>query len=305
MKCNVISVTDRVLAEHSDDGVRPYLDAFNIDCSVRNLTQKTIDVYFEWLGYLLHSTREQSIAFTDTSKRVIQDYIVSLKGQVSDETINGRIRAYRRFFNFLVAEGLWQKENPMASIRLLKTASRVKPVVDPETTVQRIVRSLKRSTFEGSHNLAMVLLFWDGMLRNKEIRNLRLTDIDIQSRLMKVPGQRGKSPMLFTLESGEPFAFAGLWDCWRDPEGKQIHTYTINTTEANDLGRPIHNRMPVILKPRVEDQWIDPDNKDVEHLSRWLVPYESKLMKVHEVSRRVNSPSNNSPDCIRPIETDS
>jgi putative SOS response-associated peptidase YedK len=121
----------------------------------------------------------------------------------------------------------------------------------------------------------------------------------------KVPGQRGKTPMLFTLESGEPFAFAGLWDCWCGPEGRQIHTYTIITTEANDLSRPIHNRMPVILKQGDEDQWVDPENKDVEHLSGLLVPYKSKLMKAHEVSRLVNSPSNNSPDCIRPIDTDS
>ncbi len=152
-------------------------------------------MYFERLDHLLSSTREQSIAFTDISKRVILDYILSLKGRVSDETINGRIRAYRRFFNFLVAEGLWQKENPMAGIRLLKTASKVKSVVDPET-VQKIVRSLSRSTFESSRDLVMVLLFWDGVLRDKEIRNLKLADIEFRNRLIRVFGKGRKERLV-------------------------------------------------------------------------------------------------------------
>jgi putative SOS response-associated peptidase YedK len=59
------------------------------------------------------------------------------------------------------------------------------------------------------------------------------------------------------LKSKEPFAFAYLWDMWRKPDGKKVESFTIITTEPNELVRPIHNRMPVILRPEDEEQWLD------------------------------------------------
>ena len=73
---------------------------------------------------------------------------------------------------------------------------------------------------------------------------------------------RTKTPMRITMESGEPFAFAGLWALWKDPEGNTIPSCSIITAEANDLLRPIHNRMPVILPREMEQFWLDRDVQD-------------------------------------------
>ena len=64
-------------------------------------------------------------------------------------------------------------------------------------------------------------------------------------------------PMWVYLKSREPFGLAGLRDAWRKPDGKWVESFTIITTEPNKLVRPIHNRMPVILRPEDEEQWLD------------------------------------------------
>lgn len=111
---------------------------------------------------------------------------------------------------------------------------------------------------------------------------------------------RSKSPMRFVLGSGEPFAFAGLWDGWRRPDTGMLYTFTIVTTPANDLIAKIHDRMPAILSPRDEDRWLDPRTTDPGELSSLLKPYPAALMKGYWVSRAVNSPWNDSAECIRP-----
>jgi len=75
-----------------------------------------------------------------------------------------------------------------------------------------------------------------------------------------------KTPYRFVLKSREPFAFAGLWDIWKKPGGDMLLSFTIITTEANDLIHTIHNRMPVILSEKDEDIWLDQDMKDVNRL---------------------------------------
>jgi putative SOS response-associated peptidase YedK len=66
-----------------------------------------------------------------------------------------------------------------------------------------------------------------------------------------------KVPMWVHLKTKESFAFAGLWDVWRKPDGKRVESFTIITTQPNELVRPVHNRMPVILRQEDEDQWLD------------------------------------------------
>ena len=161
----------RVEKNFGETDARPFLDSFKFDCRVRNLTPKSIDCYYERLGYLLQYLRDNNIAFEQTTKRVMQDYIMSLRGTVSDETVNGRLRVYRRFFHYLVDEGLWEHENPMAGVKLLKAAKKIKPVVAPED-LQKIVASFDKSRFEGNRNLVMTLLLWDGMLRINEALGL-------------------------------------------------------------------------------------------------------------------------------------
>jgi len=113
----------------------------------------------------------------------------------------------------------------------------------------------------------------------------------------KMPNSRAKTPYRVCLKSEEPFAFAGLWDSWVSSEGKELQTYTIITTEPNDLVRPIHNRMPVILLPENEDKWLDTGLKDTSSLATMLKPYPSELMETYEISSLVNSPKNDIPEC--------
>ena len=65
-------------------------------------------------------------------------------------------------------------------------------------------------------------------------------------------------PILVHLKNREPFGLAGLWDVWRNPDGKRVESFTIITTEPNELVRPIHSRIPVILNPEDEEPWLDP-----------------------------------------------
>ena len=110
-----------------------------------------------------------------------------------------------------------------------------------------------------------------------------------------------KQPFYFRLENGEPFAFAGLWEHWEKGEGEPIESCTILTTEANELMRPIHERMPVILDSKNYEQWLDPETKKIELLQSFLQPYPSEEMTAYPVSTKVNSAKNDRPECIHPI----
>ena len=109
---------------------------------------------------------------------------------------------------------------------------------------------------------------------------------------------RTKTPMHIALKSGTPFAFAGLWDVWHAPTGERIQSCTIITTEPNDLMAPIHNRMPVILPADAYDAWLAPEERT--DLRELLVPYTAREMIAHPVSTLVNSPRNDTPDCLKP-----
>ena len=108
--------------------------------------------------------------------------------------------------------------------------------------------------------------------------------------------QGGKQPYYIHMKDGSPFAFAGLWETWRN--GQEIRSCTIITTEANELVGGIHNRMPVILPPEDYELWLDPDFEEKKALTSFLRPYPSDVIEAYPVSRRANSPSNNAPDCI-------
>ena len=107
-----------------------------------------------------------------------------------------------------------------------------------------------------------------------------------------------KTPMYITLKNGEPFAFAGLWDQWKSPDGQQVRSCTIITTEPNDVLAPIHNRMPAILLPGAYEDWLNPDMRDEQALSHWLAPYPAEEMTARAVSRQVNDPKREGPELI-------
>ena len=110
-----------------------------------------------------------------------------------------------------------------------------------------------------------------------------------------------KRPMHIGVAHEGPFAFAGLWESWGQNEGNRLLTCTIVTTSANGFMEPIHNRMPVILTRDAEEAWLDPESEDMAALSELLLPFPSEQMHAYEVSTLVNSPRNNSPECIAPV----
>ncbi len=96
-------------------------------------------------------------------------------------------------------------------------------------------------------------------------------------------------------------AFAGLWDECRDPEhpnAEPVRSYTILTTKANALMQPIHDRMPVILSPQNEDEWLSPDFTEAVQLEHLYQPYPDDEIQSRPVSRRVNSVRENGPELI-------
>ncbi len=110
-----------------------------------------------------------------------------------------------------------------------------------------------------------------------------------------------RRPMRIVMASGEPFAFAGLWDAWRDPKGEVVRSCAIITTSANELLSPIHDRMPVILPRELESLWLDHDIQDYAALAGILTPYITDEMEAYEVSSLVNSPANDGPEMVVPV----
>jgi len=116
----------------------------------------------------------------------------------------------------------------------------------------------------------------------------------------KAPSGKSKTPYFFTRKDGNPFAFAGLWDLWTSPEGDPIKSAAILTTSPNQVVKPVHDRMPVILHPEDYPTWLDPREGTREDFQHLLVPFPDELLQAYPVSTYVNSPKNNSPLCIQP-----
>ncbi|QHT65599.1 SOS response-associated peptidase [Rhodocytophaga rosea] len=106
-----------------------------------------------------------------------------------------------------------------------------------------------------------------------------------------------KQPYRITLKDNGLFAFAGLWDEWKNEQGNKVRSFTIITTSPNSLMESIHDRMPVILKPEDEKDWLG-TNLRPEDALELLRPYNAKQMQAYQVSKLVNSPANNNPELI-------
>jgi putative SOS response-associated peptidase YedK len=114
-----------------------------------------------------------------------------------------------------------------------------------------------------------------------------------------------KQPLLFRRKGGGPFAFAGLWDEWRSPEGEILQTFTIVTTASNELIRPFHDRMPVILSPAAYRNWLEEGELRPDDALRVLAPGASGGSGVEleftRVSTAANDPRVDTPECVRPV----
>ncbi len=112
-----------------------------------------------------------------------------------------------------------------------------------------------------------------------------------------------KTPMYIHLENRTLFAFAGLWESRANPDGSKLETCAILTAEANELIRPLHHRMAVILAPENYDVWLSPQEVETAALMSLLSPHPAERMRAYEVSRQVNHPANDSPSVIAPFES--
>ncbi|MCC5951302.1 MAG: SOS response-associated peptidase [Acidimicrobiia bacterium] len=130
----------------------------------------------------------------------------------------------------------------------------------------------------------------------------------------KVPGQRRKQPWFISATDGSPLALAGLWERWRPKEGHdgdgeaeaggELRSCTIITGSPNDKVAEVHDRMPVILPPERWDQWLDPQQDDLELLGQFLVPAPSELLTLRPVSTAVNNVRNKGPEVLAALETE-
>ena len=104
----------------------------------------------------------------------------------------------------------------------------------------------------------------------------------------KTINTKTKQPYAFALSNGQPLAFAGLWDAWKEPDGGWLISYAIVTTDANYLMAPIHNRMPVILQPKDYDRWLSREETERPPVDL-LRPYDVDKMEAHPVDPRVGN----------------
>jgi len=113
-----------------------------------------------------------------------------------------------------------------------------------------------------------------------------------------------KQPFAIGMKDGSRYAFAGLWERWRDPATREpLETFTVITTDPNELLEPLHNRMPVIIQSKDYDRWLapgDPERAPVDLLR----PFPAEQMTAWKVDRKVGIVKNDTPDCIEPM-TDS
>jgi putative SOS response-associated peptidase YedK len=107
-----------------------------------------------------------------------------------------------------------------------------------------------------------------------------------------------KRPFNFSMKDDSLFAFAGIWDCWKSPEGELLESCSILTTTPNELVQDIHDRMPVILPKAHHEPWLSAPAAQADVLIEMLVPFDGGLMRSYEVSALVNSPANDSPECL-------
>jgi putative SOS response-associated peptidase YedK len=110
-----------------------------------------------------------------------------------------------------------------------------------------------------------------------------------------------RQPMHIRRIDGELFAFAGLWEEWKQPDGTPLRTCTIITTTPNELMEPIHNRMPAILLPEDEGTWLDAALKQPGDVIGLLHPYPAELMEAYLVDRQVNVPGVEDPALLNSL----
>lgn len=110
-----------------------------------------------------------------------------------------------------------------------------------------------------------------------------------------------KQPFYIRMRDGRTFAFAGLWDSWKGPGAEAVESCALLTTGPNEIVRPIHDRMPVIVSPRDYDLWLSPDVQDPHLLDPVFLPHPAEGMTAYPVRTAVNNPKTDAPGLIDPL----
>jgi len=113
-----------------------------------------------------------------------------------------------------------------------------------------------------------------------------------------------KRPYRIVMKDGKPFAIAGIWENWRSPEGEDIQSTAIITTQPNDLISSYHHRMPVIIDPQDFSHWLSPDPIEPKSLEHLYEPYSAERMTHYLVSNLINNPRNKSAETILPYSAE-
>ena len=111
-----------------------------------------------------------------------------------------------------------------------------------------------------------------------------------------------KQPYCFEVNGGGLFAFAGIWDRWKDASGNPVETCSILTTTPNSVTSAVHDRMPVILDPSSYDLWLDPGIRNMAAVSDLLKPYGARLMRCYPINTRINHVANDDEKCSAAVE---
>src|SRR6185369_16495767 len=115
-------------------------------------------------------------------------------------------------------------------------------------------------------------------------------------------GAKTKIPHFIHMKDRKPFAFAGLWDEWHSPDGATLRTFTIITTEPNELMSKLHNRMPVILDKKDYADWLDAAPRTPDSLLPLIKPFPADRMSAYPVSTMVNTPNNDRAELVVPLQ---
>jgi putative SOS response-associated peptidase YedK len=115
------------------------------------------------------------------------------------------------------------------------------------------------------------------------------------------PGTAKKKPYYIHLKNGHPFGFAGLWEVWPDDD-QSVESCTIITTDANEVAKEVHDRMPVIVSPEHYRDWLDAKVSGANCAAAYLGPYPAAEMEATPVSTFVNNVRNQGPECVAPID---
>jgi integrase/recombinase XerD len=187
MKCHYKDL----LADVDDKTMQEALRQFEFHIRTKNLTPKTISVYGERLGYFQRYLRDNRIPFENVNKLTIQSYILFQKQRgLADISVNGQIRVLRVFFKFLRNEELISND-PMEKIQLLKTEKRMKSVLS-EKEIEKLLAVPDKRTFAGLRNFCMLLVFYDTLIRLTELINIKFSDIDVNTGMIRVLGKGRK-----------------------------------------------------------------------------------------------------------------